>query len=237
MRSIAISAPDFRFDISKQQASFEKTKKRINSFLNLPTGWRYGEGVKFEASTVTFALCVHDIFALNEAEATGVFPCVDGSVLVSGYYGEQTVDVTCRPDDRLNVVLENEGNLEVEKEGQDLDGLKKFLGGLEWRPRSWFDYSTRKNSANTKKDSRALPSVSLQGQVGFLSLTETVPLRIVSKNACILKGSTSKQPEPLQSFGISSRTRSPANVISRGSPPQVGIYATGMFALQRPGPA
>lgn len=71
---------------------------KILSFLALPNGWCYGYGVApflFVALKAINATALLRSFGMLSTDA---FPAEDGSVLVTGYIDDYTVEVYCESD-------------------------------------------------------------------------------------------------------------------------------------------
>lgn len=104
---------------------------QIQSLERLPKGWHYGEGESATASAVSSALSVADLFfADQEAE---VFPGVDGGILFAAYCGvNETLEVRCNPDGRMDFWHEVEEDVVKSKENVRLAELVDYLGELSW---------------------------------------------------------------------------------------------------------
>ena len=128
-----------------------KIKEEIDSFTALLDGWHFGEGVGANEVAVRVAHDVHDLMIENGAEEIEAFPAIDGGVLISGYFDNESLDVSCRPNGAMEIDHEVNDNLKYEREGLYLNDVKKYLEELNWSKRS-YEYCIPNISAGEKND-------------------------------------------------------------------------------------
>jgi hypothetical protein len=90
-----------------------KTVDKIWSFLSLPHGWAYGHGYPAAYLVAIYAANVVSLLNSYEIVDTDAFPAEDGSILVTGYIGDHTIEVYCETDGTFEFVVEKD-NKEVE---------------------------------------------------------------------------------------------------------------------------
>ena len=104
---------------------------QIQSLEGLPKGWHYGEGECATASAVSSALDVANLFF--DDQQSEVFPGVDGGILFAVYRGaNETLEVLCNPDGRLDFWHEVDEEVVKSKENVRLAELVDYLGELGW---------------------------------------------------------------------------------------------------------
>ncbi len=166
---------------------YRNARRQILSFAQLPKGWHYGGGNPAGADTVKLALKVSLLFVEHGAGEIEAFPDVEGGILVSGYRGEDLVDVFCGTNGRLDLLHERNGESLYEKENVDLDEAGAFIECLEWK---LSDFFIRSISDESSEDSRALLSRIHRETGEFPSLTCGVPSNALEQNASIYTDST-----------------------------------------------
>ncbi len=182
----------------------DKVKKEINSFTDLPKGWHFGEGVGANETAVKATHDVHNLMIENGAEEIEVFPAIDGGVLISGYFDNESLDVSCRPNEGMEIVHEIDDNLKYEKEGLCLNDVKKYLEELNWSKRS-YGYYIQNISASEKNDLPVKlfnpPAINPGSRSSILN----VLVHVVEMNASISVNITDKSLVFHACFGESSR--------------------------------
>ena len=93
----------------------------IDSFIDLPKGWHYGEGRNATETAATMAKKVDSFFTGTEKfRVIEVFPYIDGGIVMSGFYQDyDNISITCKPDSNL-VDLCHEVNDEIIYEKENL---------------------------------------------------------------------------------------------------------------------
>ena len=83
--------------------------ERLERFATYPNGWHYGEGIAFGAETIAHARRLITQFAeaevLIDDVSVEVFPGLDGSIAVSLYVNQQTVNIYVRDELITEVAL------------------------------------------------------------------------------------------------------------------------------------
>jgi hypothetical protein len=93
----------------------EEAIKKILSFLSLPDGWCYGNGVAPAPTIAISAIAIYSFLKMAEVSSTDAFPGEDGRVLVTGYSGDYTIEVYCETSGTFKFVLEKgENEISVE---------------------------------------------------------------------------------------------------------------------------
>ena len=121
----------------------DETIKKILSFLALSDGWCYGNGTAPAPIVALNAITIHSLLKQFDMLATDAFPGEDGSVLVTGYAGNYTVEVYCEPDGTFKFVLEK-GDDEIIAE--TCDSIESVWLEINIRAQLWDrsrDYSTQ----------------------------------------------------------------------------------------------
>jgi len=108
--------------------------ERIYSFVELPKGWHFGEGVGATESAVKLALTVNSLLAIYQPRNVEVFPCIDGGILIHGYKGADVLEIQCESDSKVQLAHERDGDLVREIEFVSIDGIEDYLGDLAWLP-------------------------------------------------------------------------------------------------------
>ncbi len=222
-----VCEPDISFSFVLPVVS-HKARDRICSFMNFPKGWRYGEGVKFQEHVKDMAFGVIQIFETYGIKI-GAFPCMDGSFLVSGYSSNQTVDVFCRPDSKIDIELEENDILQQEKTGLELSDLEDFLRELLWEPKLFVCFMSQ-NSVKTGSDLRVQLSENPLMVESHLSMK--IVLTAQAGNYVHTLGSTTKKlPDIHRLSGESMPTHSQTSINSQMRNLQLETTATGTSAL------
>lgn len=140
-----ISAPPSWMALEKAIGRRVKAKSAapiIDSFLELPEGWHYGEGRSATEAAARTAKKVDALFLRTDARVIEVFPDLDGGVVVCGRYKNEDVEVVCQPDGRLmGLCHEKDDEPVYEKDDVTLEDITDYVERLPWDLRS-FDYST-----------------------------------------------------------------------------------------------
>ncbi len=65
-------------------------------------------------------------------EEIDLFPAIDGGILISAYFKNEALDVSCRPDGTMEMDYEIDDALEDEKLGLSLHDVEAYLEDLNW---------------------------------------------------------------------------------------------------------
>lgn len=163
---------------------------QIFSFMSLPDGWHYGEGCGATEAAVSTALRANGLLAKYGADAIEVFPDTEGGILVSGYHGQDTLDIFCHRNGQTDLLHEtDEGDVDEdvihEQKGVSLSDIEKYLRGLSWRSMKSSDFFIQSISAGKNSDSQVLLSKTLQTMAAYRSSTQNVRWIVVEANANI----------------------------------------------------
>ena len=112
---------------------------RIHSFGRLPEGWHYGEGRNATKIAIALALCIDELFIKHNAEAVEAFPDIDGGILVSGYRGNETIEVFCGPGEYVDILHEKDDNVVYDRKEIFVDDIDTYLRGVAWKPKKSYD--------------------------------------------------------------------------------------------------
>ncbi|MCY4051933.1 MAG: hypothetical protein OXF60_10645 [Gammaproteobacteria bacterium] len=161
-------------------------KKQIVSFIDLQDGWHFGEGVGASDTAVKAAHDVYDLMIKNGAEEIEAFPAIDGGILISGYFDNESLDVSCRPDGTMEIDHEVNNVLKNEKQGLRLNNVRTYLEKLNWnKKKSLFGYYIPGISAGESNDIQVrlsnLPAMVLESP----PLAPNVLLKVTETNANI----------------------------------------------------
>lgn len=106
------------------------SRRKIEGFRQLPPGWCYGEGVRFESATISLALDIDRLcccLGLGESDA---FPGLEGEILYALYRGERCIEFTVRPDGLIDCQQEFRGEEEESEEGLSAIAAKEKIKKL-----------------------------------------------------------------------------------------------------------
>ena len=132
--------------------------RRICSFRYLPVGWHFGEGHPATDAAVSMALAVAEL--LPSCDDVEAFPGVDGGILVSAYHHDETLEVRCEPDGRVDFWHEVNDEIVEEQEDVWLAKVVDYLGDLAWeqKKRNSSAFCTLSITAHAGADSPVSPS-------------------------------------------------------------------------------
>ncbi len=80
-------------------------EKKILSFMELPSGWHYGEGGPISLKSIGQALQIY-YRGKRYGFKIDAFPGIDGEIQVCCYHGNDTLEFTIETDGRITYVLE-----------------------------------------------------------------------------------------------------------------------------------
>ena len=138
-----------------EKAIGQRTKAKsatpiIDSFLELPEGWHYGEGRGTTEAAAKAARKVDALFLGTNARVIEVFPDLDGGIVVCGRHENEDVEVICQPDGRLMSMCHEINDEPVyEKDNITLEDITDYVERLPWELRS-FDCSTLNTIVETR---------------------------------------------------------------------------------------
>lgn len=81
--------------------------KKIKDFLNLPTGWHYGDGVAPSEAIVKEALRIAYEAQKSGFEFVDAVPGIFGEIQIIAYQGTFRLEATINNDYKINLILEN----------------------------------------------------------------------------------------------------------------------------------
>ena len=82
------------------------TKAKIESYLTMPDGWNFGEGIAFDNATVDAALRLHGELLRNGLSRTESFPGLGGQVIVTFYRLPHYYEFVVYPDGHIEYTHE-----------------------------------------------------------------------------------------------------------------------------------
>ena len=106
--------------------------RQILSLKFLPDGWHYGEGRGAERTTVDAALRAYRAFQQRGITRIEVFPDVDGGILLSGYYEDETIEILCGPKGNVHVLYERDDEIAYDEDYASVDEATAYLRELPW---------------------------------------------------------------------------------------------------------
>ena len=119
------------------QTPSRSASRLIESFVELPDGWHFGEGRGATETAVAAAKKVDTLFLNTDARVIEVFPCVDGGIMVCGRYENEDVEILCRPDDDLmDLWHEKDDQLVAENNDLSPEDVADYVEALSWGSRS-----------------------------------------------------------------------------------------------------
>ena len=162
--------------------------RTILGFGELETGWQFGDGLPISRVTIEFALQVKSLLRYYGAQRFEAFPRQDGTIVIAGYSGDDTLNVTCHSSGRVDVLAEC-GDDEIEdRESCSVSKLSLIAKGLGWKVNERYGYYTQ----NTIHGRKAVSTVSRQvyHQMGYQSLMNSARSASAEQNAIISHVST-----------------------------------------------
>lgn len=81
---------------------FDPTNEKINHFLELKSGWHFGEGIT-PTETIAGKAKEFNLLGRRFGLRTDAFPGIDGSIAVTFYAGEHCLEVTINPDGSIDL--------------------------------------------------------------------------------------------------------------------------------------
>ncbi len=154
----------------------------IRSFASLPEGWHYGSGRCATERAVEQAIAVSDLLLECHANSIEAFPAIDGGVLVSGYHGEETLDILCGPTGVMDLEHEVDDEIVEELHGMSLDAVKSYIGKLAWPPKKSFVLSTSGTTVGKEDVSRVSYSAYRRKMGEYRSSIQNAPSAKAKRN-------------------------------------------------------
>lgn len=147
----------------------------IESFLDLPDGWQYGEGRGATEAAHDTALKIDALLLRTGARVIEAFPYLDGGILVCGRYANEDVEVSCEPDGlTLSLCHAMDDEPHYEEDDCNFDFISDYIKRLPWALRL-FVYSTPDTTVRIKADTSALRFRVPAGIGGFPASALGVP--------------------------------------------------------------
>lgn len=112
----------------------DKTIEKIWSFLSLPQGWCFGHGSPAAYLIAIYAANIVSLLNSYEILKTDAFPAEDGSILVTGYVDDYTVEVYCETNGSFEFVVEHN---DEETEHIPCDSIESVWQELKQRIYQW----------------------------------------------------------------------------------------------------
>lgn len=207
-------------------SDLKNRKREIRSFGDLPAGWHFGEGVGADKTTVDTALDIYALMNDKEIENIEVFPAIDGGILISGYFENEALDVSCRPDGTMELDYEVDQALEDEKQGLNLNDVRAYLEELNWSRKKLYGYCILNISANKDEGSQVRLFRILVEKKGSRYSVQNVPAKSVETSAVILPDTMEISQNFLSFFGESNPDTYQVTPISLKSHQQRGTLVT-----------
>ncbi len=128
-----VSNPSFIYSLDETLGHDDREEAivdEIRSFERLPAGWHYGEGHGATGLAVESALAMQALLMTNKADEVEVFPDVSGGVLLSGYCQDETMEIFCDHDGRINIIHEVGGEIAYEKDDVSAQEVNEYMREL-----------------------------------------------------------------------------------------------------------
>lgn len=130
-------------------------RRVIESFLELPEGWHFGEGRNATDAAFMTALEIDRLFQKSKARIIEAFPDTDGGVSVCGRFQNEDLEVFCSPDGlRLSLCHEKDDDPIYEVENAKFEDVREYITEWSWAWKS-SDYCIRNFIVSKESDSRA----------------------------------------------------------------------------------
>lgn len=201
------------------------TIEKVRSFLELPIGWHFGEGVPARSSLAT-----KSIYALELASEAGIsrmnaFPGVEGQVQITFYHRSSVLELNLEIDGTVTVAMD-EGDEQVEHR-ENVDWFDSLNEIKEFSERIWSssESSIQGITIPKKEGFQARPS-SLPVTAKFPLSTTRVPSRPAVRFASMSLRSTVPSRETRSSTGKCLIYSYRSNVKSNKGPAIAGMIAT-----------
>jgi hypothetical protein len=104
MESISVESNFFSVSVLADAIASE-----ILSFRSLPKGWCYGYGKPANDVSIVSSLQLLSLLRDLKYERIETFPDPDGSVLISAFCAEVSIEVSCRPTKLFDITVEKPG--------------------------------------------------------------------------------------------------------------------------------
>ncbi len=186
----------FLVDATPRQDKQDAAIIKIDSFVDLPNGWHYGEGRGATKLAVNSARTMHALLMEHNVNEVEVFPDANGGILLSGYYDEETLEVFCDHDGKINILHEVGNEITYEKDDVSAQEVKGYVGGLLWKKfmirrfMKLSDYFIQITSVEQREDLQVWHSEIPQRMVASRLLRPNVLQNVVEQNVDIYSLST-----------------------------------------------
>lgn len=183
--------------------TIEKTIEKINSFAELPSGWRFGEGGAISAGKISFAvnlILYAENLGITRANA---FAGSDLELLISFYFENKSIDLTFEADGSITFAADCDGEQVGFQENLTLkDAYDKIW---QFQNQTTSESFIQRTTTRKAESFQALHS-NLRLTAVSRSSIRTVPKKQVAQYASTLPNSTQiRRPYP-KSIGTSQRT-------------------------------
>lgn len=183
-------------------ASMDRTKKKIEEIRELPPGWRYGQGVKFDERVIKAALELNETAKELLLFETDVFPSENGGLLLAIYYDDYHLELMIDQNVLIDISVNRDDHEIEEVEGQTLEQVKnaiKKFRKLVWKQ---LDSFTREITIGDWDDSkvRLLPIQVMVPE--YLYLTKSAQLEVVEASVTTSSGITLPLLQVPSSIGV-----------------------------------
>jgi len=139
-------------EIKGRVSNGDEIKERIFSFLSLQKGWHYGQGTAPAITTVLVALYISRAMRDLGARKIETFPGVDGSIMVSSFGSNVSVDVTIAQNGTIDYVVEENDNEIVAASSESVSDLIRAVREAKWLQPSSSDSSILSITARKRSD-------------------------------------------------------------------------------------
>jgi hypothetical protein len=179
------------------------TVTKIKNFLELETGWHYGEGLSFSQSTIDDAIRFHHEVTRQAFFSTDAFPGLNGEVLLTVYYYDYYLEFTFELNG--NIIFYQEKDDEEVHYQEDLtfeEAITKLRG---FREETWntSESLTGDGTTGINIDFKVLSSAIQETHQESLSSAEIAYIGLEELSANILNYFTQTQQAISPSIGVS----------------------------------
>lgn len=137
--------------------------RKVDSFLNLPRGWHYGEGEPPALHTVNTAKEIINFFGSIGFTRIDAFPGLLGEVMITGYAFDHCLEFIIETDGRISLAHEMNGEECYARDNllqREAKTEARRIAGRIWNS---YDYSTLRTLIRDEADSSAWLSATQPG--------------------------------------------------------------------------
>ena len=141
--------------LSLSDTSATKDVKKVLSLLELPRGWHYGEGLPPSIAAAREALQIRQQLTYLGAKQLEFFPRTDGSIIVSAYADEDTVNVAVGGKGVYDLEIDREDEEIAHVRHASIERILSEVVKLGWREQPQSAFFIRYTTPTSKDASTA----------------------------------------------------------------------------------